>query len=223
MRQLRRLGVPIHLGMRIDTEQLVVGGYEAVIAATGATEHLPTSLGADRRTVGAADVLGKRAPHVDSCVVFDDSVGAIGMTVAEWLLARGARVVLATSAIQIGASVVVYSHRPHLERLLKAGATLMTQVQLHGWEGDQVVLKHALTNEALSVRADLLVFVDARRSEDRIAKQYASAGGQVQLAGDAIAPRDVMWSVWEGRAADLSTNERLSAAPQRPVHRRISP
>ena len=193
-------------------------GYDAVIVATGAFEALPSKFASDGRTLGAVEALGTDRPAGRKCIVFDDSATHIGVTVCEALLSRGLRVVLATSAPRVGDAVVLNTRKPFYSRLLSKGAEFITSAQLVGWEGDEVLLANLYSQALSQLKADHLVLIDVRRSHDELAWSYRSPGKVVELVGDAMAPRDAMSAIWEGRAAALRVHETVAVTVRKRIN-----
>jgi 2,4-dienoyl-CoA reductase (NADPH2) len=83
-RQLELTGVTQSLGARVSAEQLVAGGHDEVILATGVVPRIPTIEGIDHpKVVGYADVIN-RVVEVGARVAVIGA-GGIGFDVSEFL------------------------------------------------------------------------------------------------------------------------------------------
>jgi 2,4-dienoyl-CoA reductase (NADPH2) len=84
-RKLELSGVRLELGQRVTREQLLAGGYDDVIVATGVKVRMPRIDGIDHRKVlSYLDVLQHKAPVGKRVAII--GAGGIGFDVAEYLL-----------------------------------------------------------------------------------------------------------------------------------------
>ncbi len=87
-RQIELLGIVLELNHRVSAKELLAGGYDQVVLATGVTPRLPTIEGIDHPKVcGYLDVLrGKRSVGQTVALI---GAGGIGFDVAEFVLHQG--------------------------------------------------------------------------------------------------------------------------------------
>ena len=87
-RQMELLGVGLELNHRVSAKELLAGGYDQVVLATGVTPRLPAIEGIDHAKVcGYLDVLrGNRAVGQTVALI---GAGGIGFDVAEFVLHHG--------------------------------------------------------------------------------------------------------------------------------------
>src|SRR5471030_3457349 len=84
-RRLDLLGVDVRLGQRITREQLLAGGYDDVIVATGIKVRLPAIPGIDHpKVLSYLDVLQAKAAVGKRVAII--GAGGIGFDVGEYLL-----------------------------------------------------------------------------------------------------------------------------------------
>ncbi|QJP69214.1 NADPH-dependent 2,4-dienoyl-CoA reductase [Burkholderia glumae] len=87
-RQIELTGVTLRLARRVDADQLIAGGYDEVVLATGVVPRDPCIAGGDGPNVlGYADVLSGRRPVGARVAVV--GAGGIGFDVAEYLVHAG--------------------------------------------------------------------------------------------------------------------------------------
>jgi 2,4-dienoyl-CoA reductase (NADPH2) len=87
-RKLELTGVRVHLGMRVDTQELTAGGFDEVVLATGVLPRTPDIPGVDSaNVVSYVDVLTRRKPVGKRVAVV--GAGGIGFDVAEFLSHEG--------------------------------------------------------------------------------------------------------------------------------------
>ncbi|MCM2495150.1 NADPH-dependent 2,4-dienoyl-CoA reductase [Burkholderia glumae] len=87
-RQIELTGVTLRLARRVDADQLIAGGYDEVVLATGVVPRDPRIAGGDGPNVlGYADVLSGRRPVGTRVAVV--GAGGIGFDVAEYLVHAG--------------------------------------------------------------------------------------------------------------------------------------
>lgn len=87
--RLARSGARLHLKTQVKPEELLRGGYDAVVVATGIKPRMPEIEGVDRaNVVGYLDVIGGRVPVGERVAII--GTGGIGHDVAELLtVAKG--------------------------------------------------------------------------------------------------------------------------------------
>jgi len=84
-RQLALAGVDLRLGQRVTREQLLAGGYDDVIVATGIKVRMPRIEGIDHpKVLSYLDVLQRKAPVGKRVAII--GAGGIGFDVGEYLL-----------------------------------------------------------------------------------------------------------------------------------------
>ena len=87
-RQIDLTGVTLKLGTRVDAQQLLAGGFDQVVLATGVTPRLPAIDGIDHAKVrGYLDVLRDKCAVGQTVALI--GAGGIGFDVAEYLLHSG--------------------------------------------------------------------------------------------------------------------------------------
>jgi len=89
VRYFRRMidvrGVKLHLGTRVTADELVAGGFDQVVVATGVEPRVPTIDGVDHPSVVTyQQVIGEGAPVGETVAVL--GAGGIGFDVSEFLL-----------------------------------------------------------------------------------------------------------------------------------------
>ncbi|MFD4180111.1 FAD-dependent oxidoreductase [Rhodococcus sp. NPDC058514] len=83
-RRLELSGVKVHLGTRVDARQLIDGGYDEVVLATGVTPRIPSIPGIEHPSVLAyAELVRDGRPVGDRVAVI--GAGGIGVDVSEYL------------------------------------------------------------------------------------------------------------------------------------------
>ncbi|MET0348770.1 MAG: NADPH-dependent 2,4-dienoyl-CoA reductase [Rhizobacter sp.] len=87
-RQIEVHGVTLHLDTRVDAAQLLQGGYDEIVLATGVTPRVPTIPGIDHpKAIGYLDVLRDGAEVGANVAVM--GAGGIGFDVTEYLMHLG--------------------------------------------------------------------------------------------------------------------------------------
>jgi 2,4-dienoyl-CoA reductase-like NADH-dependent reductase (Old Yellow Enzyme family) len=200
--------VSVSLGRTADAAAITaaaVGGFDTVLLATGATPAPPLAVPGVRSVdpltaVADLDALGA------SVAIFDELGGWEGVSLAEYLTARGARVRLISPLASWAGRVTVYSRLAIGARLAAAGMRTSVLRRPVRSDGGGLVLSDVLTGEEEAVESvDTLVHVAAPAAADHLLNELADAGfhGEVRLLGDAYAPRSCLEAVYEGRLAGV--------------------
>lgn len=206
-RDAQILGVRLQLGYPVTTVELGEEGWDAVILATGShpqVAHLPggRSLTSTWEALDNPDQLGNRV------AVWDEDGGWAGAGLAEHLARQGRDVDLVTARAEIGWRITTYSRLALLPRLGRLGVRVrLLRMPVVFSADDSLVLSDALTGEQEAI-TDVTAVVHAAspRAEDGLyrAITLSRPAPDVQLVGDAYAPRGCLEAVSEGRLAGVA-------------------
>ncbi|MBM9468743.1 oxidoreductase [Nakamurella leprariae] len=194
-RMLRRYGVDVRCEIRAGVDDIQALEPDVVVIATGSRPEATSGMvrGSEWAFTAPAGELGR-------CVVVDGEGTMTALTVAEALAARGAtEVTLVAAAGAPGNQIVGISLLPAQRRLRATG---VRQLGLHelGEIGDgTVVLTDVLNGTSEVLAADHVVIPGARRSDTTLADALAGRVGQLLVAGDALAPRQAIEAIRDGR------------------------
>ena len=202
-RQLTLAGVELQLGTAGSVEAVLALAPEAVIVATGARPYRDDALTFDGAVpTGSWDVLAGRLPEGDSVLVADWGGDPSGLDAAEVLAAAGRRVTLAVASLAPAEPVHQYRRNLYLQRLYRAGVTILPHVELESVAGDAVRLRNVFATELIQeVRADAVVLALGRVPEESVAAELTAHGIAVEQAGDCRSPRSLEEAVLEGTLA----------------------
>jgi 2,4-dienoyl-CoA reductase-like NADH-dependent reductase (Old Yellow Enzyme family) len=209
--RLDRLGVKVLLGTPATVEALTGGDVDAVIVATGSRPDPARPL----RFRPGAVVPGMDLPHVLSpqaalagevpaprrAVVFDELGTAAAPSVAEYLLAQGTEVVLATSLVTYAAELGPSFQRDPYHARLGADPRFqaLTEVTLARVDSDAVTLTGIHDGREHRVETDLVVPVVRGRPDTALHDRLAASGVECHLVGDAVEPLDLQHAIATAR------------------------
>ena len=194
-RMLARHGVTVRLGVTATAADVLAARPDAVIVATGS------------RSDGAAGTRGsewafdRAQAEPGRCLVIDGDGTMTALTVAEELATRGAQVTLACRSGAPGHTVIGISLIPARRRLAALGVRQLPFHDISGFSDGKTELTDVLNASTTMVPTDNVVTVTDRRSDDGLYSQLAGQVGQVLLAGDAMAPRQAIEAIRDGRRA----------------------
>jgi 2,4-dienoyl-CoA reductase-like NADH-dependent reductase (Old Yellow Enzyme family) len=206
-RMLARHGVKVRLGTTATAAGVLALAPDVVIVATGSRPA-----GADG-TFGAEWAFERTLPEPGCCLVVDGDGSMTALTVAEELATRGAQVTLACRSGAPGHAVIGISLLPAQRRLVALGVRQLPFHAVTGVQDGKAELTDLLNATVTTVPADHVVAVADRRSDDALYHQLATQSGhiaqsgqigQVLLAGDAMAPRQAIDAIRDGRRAARS-------------------
>src|SRR5262249_17485024 len=123
----------VDLRLGIDATSEIVATLEpaAVVVATGARPYAPPlALGGDVPQAGS--LLGGGPPSGCRAVVADWGGDPAGLDAAEVLVRAGNEVTLVVAAVGVGESVHQYRRNLYLQRLYRAGVTILPHYELTG-------------------------------------------------------------------------------------------
>jgi NADPH-dependent 2,4-dienoyl-CoA reductase/sulfur reductase-like enzyme len=231
-----RLGVELQTQTAADPEGTAAAGADVVVVATGSAPHLPfraaDPAGPWRDDGSIARALGRQTdppiPGLDARCVLDvdtvlrgeqtpgervlvyDALGSWqGVGTAEYLAARGHRVVLATGAPMVGLLLDYGGRVLFLERATALDLQLAPGLALESIDADGALMRGTHDRRPQSIEADTVIPVLPRRSlEDLFLLLYDRMPADTRLTrvGDCVAPRFIQAVIAEATelALDLS-------------------
>jgi hypothetical protein len=111
-----------------------------------------------------------------------------------------------------------YRRNLYLQRLYRAGVTVLHHHELRGASGGEVTLANVFAPERETrIAADVLVTALGRVPNDELAAELRAAGHRVEEAGDCLGPRSLEEAILEGVLAARRASEAaapLEAAPE---------
>jgi pyruvate/2-oxoglutarate dehydrogenase complex dihydrolipoamide dehydrogenase (E3) component len=125
-----------------------------------------------------------------------------GLDAAEVLAAAGNDVTVAVASVTVGEMVHQYRRNLYLQRLYRAGVTILQHHALMSASDGVVELSNVFARELTTmVAADLLVLAHGRVPEDALAPALRDAGFEMEEAGDCLSPRSLEEAILEGTLA----------------------
>ncbi|HZO50309.1 MAG TPA: FAD-dependent oxidoreductase [Gaiellaceae bacterium] len=196
--------VDVRLG--VQATAAVVAGLDpdAVVLCSGARPYEPPlaldSAGVD--AVQAWDVLAGARIAGRRVVVADWGGDPSGLDAAELLATRGHDVTLAIASAAAGEGVHQYRRNLYLQRLYRAGATILHHVELRRAGPGEVVLGNVFAPELeTALPADVLVLALGRVPADGLRAELDALRLPVEEAGDCLGPRSLEEAILEGTLA----------------------
>jgi 2,4-dienoyl-CoA reductase (NADPH2) len=208
-REVRRLGVDLHLGAPISGDDLleIRGIADDVVLATGASPGPAPRAAAGRHVLSVEDVLGTAMPAVagaSSALVYDESDGSWSpLSAAESLARSGWSVHLVTAMTSCAPRVPHESQAPLLTRLASDDVRITTGHRVEpgplGW-----TLRPVFGGRPVEVAADLVVW-----HRDRVVADGLGSAGVVRI-GDCVTPRRIGHAIADGYRVGASIGLRRS-------------
>jgi NADPH-dependent 2,4-dienoyl-CoA reductase/sulfur reductase-like enzyme len=220
--QLSRTAVDIRLGATCDTETLRDGGFDVVVIATGsaAVSHGWTALQPGRWGAGHAPVPGADQFNVttidgyfegdaflgENVLIYDDLGDRRPVIVAEILRAKGHAVTIATRLAQVAPDLAASRDLGSVYRRLRSsGIEFVRDVELVAIEDDVVRFRDVYSSEAIErTPVDTVILSTGRRAVDGLAQEARALGMDVEVVGDALAPRRIFNAIYEGELVGRS-------------------
>jgi hypothetical protein len=197
-RQVRKLGVEVHLGSELGPEEVLARNPDAVVVATGAVDENPDVPGSDlshvlsgREVLDGAQV-GKRA------LIGDWDGRHMAPSVAELLVDSGHDVEIVSSTFYIGSDVDLLTWRPLYERLVKKGVVMTPMSTIGRIEPGAAIVKSTITGEERRAEVDNVVLCSRGRAERGIYRELHGKIHDLHAIGDCWAPRQLEQAILEG-------------------------
>ncbi len=200
---VERQKVEIRCGTEATVETVLALEPDAVVVATGSEARLPDLADGHDRLVSARAAL-EGAMVGDRVVVFDSKGDMVGLTTADWLAGRGHRVTVVTPHRHPGLGIEPMSWRLLYQRLLDQTVEILVESEVVRLTGDGVVVRHVVSGrESTLPGIATVVAACGGRVNDGLWRELrrAAPGVEVQLVGDAAAPRQIEQAIYEGHMA----------------------
>ena len=199
--QCKKLGVDIRMSTAATVESIAAEQPDIVILATGATARKPQLKGMEAHTVVSGwDVLtGSTGELGQVILVIDEEYGHQGPTIAEFLLDQGKEVDLITSQETIGNFLGATTRPPLLRRLYRKKVQIFNHLEAESLDKGCLVARNIWSGELHEVGPyDAFVYAYGGAPLDSLSEALKTRGIQVQLVGDAFAPRSLQHAILEG-------------------------
>ncbi len=194
----------VRLGTPATRDAVLAEEPDLVVAATGAAPLSPEfPLDADARVVTVWDLLGGSVPEIPArAAVLDDGSGFWhGVSAAEYLAERGARVELLTPARGIALAIPHESVAGLLGRLGRNDVRYRTLTTVTSMSGSTVSLADAVTGEPSELEAELLVVRTRLRPDDALLRELDGEVPALVSIGDCSSARRLSHAVLDANAA----------------------
>jgi dimethylglycine catabolism A len=203
-RQLRDAGAKIELGTTATPASVLALKPDSVILATGSNLRPPKDI---QGGLSARDWDGYliNAHSSSTAVLFDMDHGAATYAVADALADRYRHLVILTPRTHIARNVNYCSAIGIHRRLYQADAEIIIAAEPILFEGGVLTWRNVFTGRARDIpNVGLLLWSTPRIADDALAKPLQQAGIETHLAGDCVAPRNLLCAIHEGEAAGMA-------------------
>ena len=176
--QMEILKVPVHLNTEVKKEDVLAGGYDAVVVATGSAPKV-FSLGDDAHVYTAAQVLtGEK--DCGACTVVIGG-GLVGCETALWLAQHGKK---------------CHANKDMLERLVPYnGVEVVTSAKVTGYADG--VLRAEVGGQEQTIACDSVILAVGYREEDSLYHELEFEVPEIYLLGDAKKVSNIMYAIWD--------------------------
>lgn len=210
---LERLQVDVRLNAEADRTTLASGAFEAVVLATGSS---PRRDGYSSLRPGASGIPGAELPRVRTVwdaflqpesfdgpvIVIEDDPHLSGTAAAEKLAELGHAVTIVTPHMHAGADLPVH-HAPALYRRLAAlGIEVLPTRFVTAIEERRLICEARFGGAVSEIEhAGPIILAMGNSANASLASELAGNDLEIQLVGDAVAPRQVDIAILDGERA----------------------
>lgn len=193
--QMEILKVPVHLNTEVKKEDVLAGGYDAVVVATGSAPKV-FSLGDDAHVYTAAQVLtGEK--DCGACTVVIGG-GLVGCETALWLAQHGKKVTIVEALDKLLAvnGPLCHANKDMLERLVPYnGVEVVTSAKVTGYADG--VLRAEVGGQEQTIACDSVILAVGYREEDSLYHELEFEVPEIYLLGDAKKVSNIMYAIWD--------------------------
>lgn len=197
--QMRRLNVTVHLGVEADPEMILQERPDAVVLATGSIPSFPEDiLGLETASVhDAREVYESPGSLGERVLVLADEHHQQALSTAEMLAAAGKRVEVVSRQRYLGHEIEYNTIVMLYPRLFDLGIKLTPLSWVRSLNGRSVTLYNLYSGEEWTTEADEVVVATGGRPNDKL-YEYLRGRVETHLAGDAMAPRRIIYATRDG-------------------------
>lgn len=193
--QMEILKVPVHLNTEVKKADVLAGGYDAVVVATGSAPKV-FSLGDDAHVYTAAQVLtGEK--DCGACTVVVGG-GLVGCETALWLAQHGKKVTIVEALDKLLAvnGPLCHANKDMLERLVPYnGVEVVTSAKVTGYADG--VLRAEVGGQEQKIACDSVILAVGYREEDSLYHELEFEVPEIYLLGDAKKVSNIMYAIWD--------------------------
>lgn len=193
--EMDRLRVPVHLNSTVTKEDVMNGGYDTVIVATGSKPKV-FSLGDDEKVYTAEQVLLKEKDPGAACVVV--GAGLVGCETALWLAQHGKKVTLVEALDKVMAvnGPICHANKEMLEALLPYnGIEILTNAKVSGYQDGSLTV--ATDDGEKKIACDSVILSVGYQEENELYHQLEFEVPEIYLLGDAKKVSNIMYGIWD--------------------------
>lgn len=197
-RELKRCDVTVELDRSATAEDVQTFAPDAVVVATGAFGHVPETPGVDQPHVtDVRSILrGFVEPGEQVVVVLGRAEHRFqGLTVAEFIAAKGKSVHIVTDAYFAGDLWDEPTRLDTIQRLNEFGAQFSTMSELVQISEHDVEIRNRYSLEPQTLEADTVVLAYGDDADSNLLNELEGGTLPVYSIGDVVAPRDLQGAV----------------------------
>jgi dimethylamine/trimethylamine dehydrogenase len=207
--------VETYFDSKLTADQVLEFGFDHVCLATGsawsrdgaARWHVaPMAIDPAMKVLNPDDLMAGDIPTGD-VVIFDDDHYYMGGVLAELCASKGANVTIVTPAPLVSEWTVNTLEQAAIhKRLVEAGVKVVTSHAVASAGADHIVTECVFSGQTAQAKADALVLVTDRRSEDSLWRDLKPRKAEwvdhgvksIKTIGDAEAPGPIAWATYAG-------------------------
>lgn len=196
--QLSKLKVDIHLGRKIEAEEILQAKPDAVVVATGASYYrngfsagtfAPVSGWEHDHVTTPEEILGGRIEAGKNVLIQDDTRYVVGPGLAEWLADQGRRVEILTSFFFVGADLLMTNSLPWVYSRIMSKVTLTPYTMIREISGTSVKVINVFSyQERLIEDVDTVVLITGKQRNDSLYKALYGKIDELHQIGDCAFP-----------------------------------
>jgi 2-enoate reductase len=193
--ELKRLNVPVTLNKTVTKEDVLSGGYDTVVVATGSTPKR-FSLGDDEHVYTAEQVLMKEKDPGDTTVVVGG--GLVGCELALDLAMEGKHVTIVEALDKIMAvnGPLCHANKDMLEALLPfRHVETLTSAKVTGYRDGKLSVDTAEGTQELA--CDSVILAVGYKENNSLYHEIEFDVPEIYLLGDAKKVSNIMYGIWD--------------------------
>lgn len=195
---LKKLGVDVHLGVKVTPDLALTWKPDAVVIATGSMPITPAIPGIELpHVVQAVDVLLGKARVGEAVAVIGG--GTVGCEVASFLAEKGVRLTVIEMLPYVAHGIPRLLGKLLKDEMKQMGIRILTQSKVIEVKKDEVIYETG--GQRASLPADWVVLAVGARPRGELVPPLKNLFPQTYVVGDCLEPRKALEAIYEGAKA----------------------
>lgn len=191
--QIRKLGVKIELGKKVESALLASINPDVLVLATGVLPLTPKIKGVDRENVVTFDDVLSGKARVGQRIALIGG-GLVGLETALWLAVQDKQVIVIEELAEMAATLIPRLRYPLMKNLTAKGVRMFVSVKCQEITERGLLVTDSHGRQQM-IEVDTVVLAAGATPERKLLKALQSRVPEIYLAGDCVKPSNLFHAI----------------------------